>query len=130
MVDALHASTLSLGAQDLADALKPLQPRLYSISSSPKVLPHEVQLTVSVVRWMQDGAHRKGVASTCLADRAGHHKPRIFLQPSPHFRPPADPLRDCIMIGPGTGIAPSTASSTTDRRRAQRAQLALLRRAA
>lgn len=106
MVDALHAATLSLSAQDLADALKPLQPRLYSISSSPKVLPHEVQLTVSVVRWMQDGAHRKGVASTYLADRAGHHKPRIFLQPSPHFRPPADPARDCIMIGPGTGIAP------------------------
>jgi sulfite reductase (NADPH) flavoprotein alpha-component len=106
MVDALHASTLALSPQDLVDALKPLQPRLYSISSSPKVHPGEVQLTVSVVRWMRDHATRKGVCSTFLADRAGIQSPRIFLQPSPHFRPPTDPARDAIMIGPGTGIAP------------------------
>ncbi|MDE1917917.1 MAG: bifunctional nitrate reductase/sulfite reductase flavoprotein subunit alpha [Sphingomonadales bacterium] len=106
MVDALCAATLSLRPQDLVDALKPLQPRLYSISSSPLVQPDEVQLTVSVVRWQQERALRKGVCSSFLADRATAHRPRIFLQPSPHFRPPAEASRDCIMIGPGTGIAP------------------------
>jgi sulfite reductase (NADPH) flavoprotein alpha-component len=106
MVDALCAATLSLRPQELVDALKPLQPRLYSISSSPLVSPQEVQLTVSVVRWMQQRAMRKGVCSSFLADRAAAHEPRIFLQPAPHFRTPADPARDCVMIGPGTGIAP------------------------
>ncbi|WP_343616152.1 molybdopterin dinucleotide binding domain-containing protein [Novosphingobium sp.] len=106
MVDALHASTLALPPQALVDALKPLQPRLYSISSSPRVHPDEVQLSVSVVRWKQQHVMRKGVCSSFLADRAGQQGARIFLQPSPHFRPPADLARDCIMIGPGTGIAP------------------------
>ena len=47
-----------------------LTPRLYSISSSPLVSPHEVQLTV---RWCataaRGGAERGGVCSTFLADR-------------------------------------------------------------
>lgn len=104
IVDALLAAPAVFDAQELAAALKPLQPRLYSISSSPLVHPDEVQLTVSIVRWRQDEHARKGVCSTFLADRC--EAPRIFLNPSPHFRPPADPARDCIMIGPGTGIAP------------------------
>jgi len=106
LADVLHATSAGLQAQELVDALKPLQPRLYSISSSPKAQPEEVQLTVSVVRWMQDLRTRKGVCSSFLADRAGKGDCRIFLQPSGHFRPPADPARPMIMVGPGTGIAP------------------------
>jgi sulfite reductase alpha subunit-like flavoprotein len=30
----------------------------------------------------------------------------VFLQPSPHFRPPADATTPMIMVGPGTGVAP------------------------
>jgi len=30
----------------------------------------------------------------------------VFVQRSPHFRPPADPSTPMIMIGPGTGVAP------------------------
>jgi sulfite reductase (NADPH) flavoprotein alpha-component len=30
----------------------------------------------------------------------------VFLQPSPHFRPPEDGSIPMVMIGPGTGIAP------------------------
>jgi sulfite reductase alpha subunit-like flavoprotein len=30
----------------------------------------------------------------------------VFVQPSPHFRPPADRDTPMIMIGPGTGVAP------------------------
>src|SRR4051795_10018013 len=42
-----------------------LTPRSYSISSSPLVSPHEVQLTVSVVRYGgARGAQRGGVCST------------------------------------------------------------------
>lgn len=82
-----------------------LTPRSYSISSSPLVSPHEVQLTVSVVRYRgADGGRRGGVCSTFLADRATSAP--VFLQRSPHFRPPEDGAAPIIMVGPGTGIAP------------------------
>ncbi|MCT7660136.1 bifunctional nitrate reductase/sulfite reductase flavoprotein subunit alpha [Mycobacterium deserti] len=83
------------------DVLVRLTPRSYSISSSPLVSPREVQLTVSVVRYRGRG----GVCSTYLADRASAPVP-VFLQRSPHFRPPADGDTAMIMVGPGTGVAP------------------------
>jgi sulfite reductase (NADPH) flavoprotein alpha-component len=87
------------------DVLVRLTPRSYSISSSPLVSPHEVQLTVSVVRYRSPrGGQRGGVSSTFLADRASQAE--VFLQPSPHFRPPEDGMTPMIMVGPGTGIAP------------------------
>jgi sulfite reductase (NADPH) flavoprotein alpha-component len=88
-------------------ALVRLTPRSYSISSSPLVSPHEVQLTVSVVRYRgARGAQRGGVCSTYLADRAHSVPVPVFLQRSPHFRPPEDAAAPMIMVGPGTGIAP------------------------
>lgn len=90
----------------LAERLLPLQPRLYSISSSPRAHPGEVHLTVSAVRWERRGRARKGVASTFLADRAPADAPiRIFVQASHgfHLAPDDAPI---VMIGPGTGIAP------------------------
>ncbi len=90
----------------LAERLLPLQPRLYSISSSPRAHPGEVHLTVSAVRWERRGRTRKGVASTFLADRAPVDAPiRIYAQASHgfHLAPDEAPI---VMIGPGTGIAP------------------------
>jgi sulfite reductase (NADPH) flavoprotein alpha-component len=86
------------------EVLVRLTPRQYSISSSPLVSPHEVQLTVSVVRY--HGGARGGVCSTFLADRAGNARVPVFLQRSPHFRPPEEATTPMIMVGPGTGIAP------------------------
>lgn len=87
------------------EVLVRLTPRSYSISSSPLVSPHEVQLTVSVVRYRgADGGARGGVCSTFLADRASSAP--VFLQRSPHFRPPEDGTTPMIMVGPGTGVAP------------------------
>ncbi|EFV12759.2 sulfite reductase [NADPH] flavoprotein, alpha-component [Segniliparus rugosus ATCC BAA-974] len=84
-----------------------LAPRQYSISSSPRANPDEVQLTVSVVRFPGvDGRTRGGVCSSFLADRAEDRLIPVFLQSSPHFRVPADPEAPAIMIGPGTGVAP------------------------
>jgi len=51
------------------EALDPLQPRLYSISSSPKVDASRVSLTVDAVRYRVAGRTRLGVASTFLAGR-------------------------------------------------------------
>ena len=102
LADVLHAYPIDCGASELLGTLKRLQPRLYSIASSPKANPRAVDLTVAAVRY----GKRKGVSSTFLADRAEHAEVPVFLQQSKHFRPPADGSLPMIMIGPGTGVAP------------------------
>ena len=93
--------------QELVGALDVLQPRLYSIASSPKAVADEVHLTVAAVRYRRHGRLRKGVASIFLAERAaaGDAVP-VFIQPAHGFRLPADDGAPIIMIGPGTGVAP------------------------
>ncbi|MGY4708754.1 molybdopterin-dependent oxidoreductase [Mycolicibacterium sp. CBM1] len=106
-LDAVRTVTVDATAQQWQDVLVRLTPRFYSISSSPLVSPREVQLTVSVLRYNGiDGSPRGGVCSTYLADRATGVPTPIFLQRSPHFRPPQDRSAPIVMIGAGTGIAP------------------------
>lgn len=89
------------------ESLEPLQPRLYSISSSPLVTPGKLSLTVDAVRYELGSRRRVGVASTFLADRV---KPgeamRVYVQKAHGFGLPVDPAKPIIMVGPGTGIAP------------------------
>lgn len=88
-------------------ALSPLQPRLYSISSSLKAHPDEVHLTVGVVRYRKSDRVRKGVASTFMTELLRpRQKVEVFVHPSKGFRLPADGDTPIIMVGPGTGIAP------------------------
>ncbi|GAA2990955.1 NADPH-dependent sulfite reductase flavoprotein alpha-component [Microbacterium terrae] len=106
-MDLLRRFPVRADASEWVDVLGRLQPRQYSISSSPKNSPDEVQLTVSVVRFdTEDGVGRGGVGSTYLADGSAASGVPVYLQRSAHFRPPVDPDARMIMIGPGTGIAP------------------------
>ena len=105
IADVLAETGVKLSVKDLVKVLRPLQPRFYSIASSPIVHAGEVQLTVSTVRFGAPQARRKGVCSAFLADRAADDV-KLFLQSSTHFRLPKDPDRPIIMVGPGTGIAP------------------------
>ncbi|WP_434812111.1 molybdopterin-dependent oxidoreductase [Microbacterium sp. bgisy189] len=106
-IDLLREFPIEATAQEWADVLGRLQPRQYSISSSPKTSPHEIQLTVAVVRFLTDrGIRRGGVASSMLADADSAARVPVFLQRSPQFRPPEDADAPMIMIGPGTGVAP------------------------
>lgn len=92
---------------EFVDLLNKLQPRLYSISSSPKAHPGEVHLTVGVVTYESHGRRRKGVCSTFLADRVSDETPLpVFVQKSHGFRLPESGDTPVIMVGPGTGIAP------------------------
>jgi sulfite reductase (NADPH) flavoprotein alpha-component len=89
------------------EALDPLQPRLYSIASSPKAAPGKVALTIDTVRYKIGKRARCGVASTYFADRIQPGtKIKAYIQKAQHFGLPADPSIPIIMIGPGTGIAP------------------------
>lgn len=92
--------------EDFVGCLKKLQPRLYSIASSPRAHPGEVHLTIGIVRYHSHYRDRGGVCSTFLADRSDGLQPGVFVHHNKAFRLPADPNTDIIMVGPGTGIAP------------------------
>jgi sulfite reductase (NADPH) flavoprotein alpha-component len=96
-----------LTPQEFVDHLRKLMPRLYSIASSSKAHPSDVHLTVAIVRYQTNHRERIGVCSTFLSDRVqvGNTPVPVFVSDS-HFGPPEDGAKDCIMVGPGTGIAP------------------------
>jgi sulfite reductase (NADPH) flavoprotein alpha-component len=89
------------------EALEPLQPRLYSISSSPKAAPGGLSLTVDAVRYVIGKRKRIGVASTFLAERiaVGERLP-VYVQAAHNFALPENPQTPIVMVGPGTGVAP------------------------
>ncbi|MEU2272934.1 bifunctional nitrate reductase/sulfite reductase flavoprotein subunit alpha [Streptomyces olindensis] len=106
-VDVVAEYAVRASAAEWAGVFRKLQPRLYSISSSPLVDPHLVSLTVSVVRFENlRGRARGGVCSPFLADAEPDTEVPVFVQRSPHFRPPADASTPMVMVGPGTGVAP------------------------
>jgi sulfite reductase (NADPH) flavoprotein alpha-component len=89
------------------EALEPLQPRLYSISSSHNATPGRLSLTVDCVRYVVGKRKRLGLASTFLADRVQPgDQLMVYVQKAHGFGLPQDPTTPIIMIGPGTGIAP------------------------
>jgi sulfite reductase (NADPH) flavoprotein alpha-component len=89
------------------EALEPLQPRVYSISSSHRCTPGRVSLTVDAVRYDVETRTRLGVCSTFLGGRvAPGDKIKVYVQKAQHFALPDDPEKPIIMIGPGTGVAP------------------------
>ncbi|MDX7988849.1 NADPH-dependent assimilatory sulfite reductase flavoprotein subunit [Xenorhabdus sp. 12] len=107
IVDMIRQIALHPDAQQFIDLLRPLTPRLYSISSSQSEVENEVHITVGVVRYEIEGRARTGGASGYLADRLQEDDNiRVFIEPNNNFRLPADPNAPVIMIGPGTGIAP------------------------
>jgi sulfite reductase (NADPH) flavoprotein alpha-component len=109
------------------EALEPLQPRLYSISSSHNATPGKLSLTVDCVRYVVGKRRRLGLASTFLAERIQPGEPvKVYVQKAHGFALPQDPRTPIIMIGPGTGIAPFRAF-LLDRHRRARQELAVLR---
>lgn len=103
----LRHPSARMEAEQLLEMLPPLQPRLYSISSSLRAHPGEVHLTVGVVRYPKGDRLRKGVTSTFLAERVPvGGEVRVFVHPSHRFQLPDSGDTPMIMVGPGTGVAP------------------------
>jgi sulfite reductase (NADPH) flavoprotein alpha-component len=93
--------------ESFVEALEPLQPRLYSISSSHNATPGKLSLTVDCVRYIIGKRRRLGLASTFLAERINPgDQLKVYVQKAHGFALPQDPKTPIIMIGPGTGVAP------------------------
>ena len=96
-----------LTPQGLADTLRPLPPRAYSIASSLLAHPNQAHLTVGAVRYAAHGRHKQGACSSLLAGRvAVGDAVGVFVQHNPYFKLPEDAGTDIIMVSAGTGIAP------------------------
>jgi sulfite reductase (NADPH) flavoprotein alpha-component len=91
----------------LIECLDSLQPRLYSISSSPKAAPGRVSLTIDHVRYFVGERLRHGVASSFLGERVTEGtRLKAYVQKAHGFALPTDGATPILMIGPGTGVAP------------------------
>jgi len=107
VVDLFTDYPADISAESLAKILRPLQPRYYSISSSPKAFPGEVHLTVGVVQYHHAGRDKKGTCSNYLSDvLIDDETVPVFIEPNPGFRLPENDQTPIIMVGAGTGIAP------------------------
>ena len=106
IVDLLLEHPGAWTAEALVEALRPLQPRLYSIASSRKAVGDEAHLTVAHVEYLHGDTLRWGAASHHLATREEGASLPVYIERNERFRLPADAARDVIMIGPGTGVAP------------------------
>ncbi len=95
--------------EQLIEWSPPIQPRFYSIASSPLVSPDVADLivgTIAAPAWSGFGEHRGFASDYMKALTPGEHVFGHVRRPNPPFAPPADPAQPMILIGPGTGFAP------------------------
>ncbi|MET1254383.1 assimilatory sulfite reductase (NADPH) flavoprotein subunit [Aliikangiella maris] len=106
VIDVVLAAPAQISAQQLVDLLKPIKPRLYSISSSLQANPEEVHITVGLEESENEQGTRFGTASYYLLESlAADDEVLVYIDKNKNFKlPVAD--KPVIMIGPGTGIAP------------------------
>lgn len=106
VLDLLEDFPYEWNAKKLASILRPIPPRLYSISSSMEYVGEEVHATVSVVRYERKNRLRNGACSSFLSDSIDvDDQLPIFIEKNPAFKLPPNGSK-IIMVGAGTGVAP------------------------
>jgi len=106
LIDVLKLANVTLEAQQLVAMLKPLKPRLYSISSSIDENPEEVHITLNHLQDENEDGIRYGLASHFLTRQLEEgDKVNVYVDRNKNFKLPSSD-KAIIMVGPGTGIAP------------------------
>ncbi|KAF8928530.1 hypothetical protein BGZ58_009598 [Dissophora ornata] len=124
LLDILHTfPSINVPVARVIETLPPLQPRDYSITSSPMARNGHRRWSCAfnvVVYQSPEGFKRRGVCTPWLDELAGKVpfgkavttgfedlRLPMFLKPNEtKFNLPSDAAKPVIMIGPGTGVAP------------------------
>ena len=107
VLDMLEEFPAALTPQELAEILRSLPARLYSISSSQAAVGDEVHITVAKVSYQHKGRNRSGACSTYLSDHIEVDSlVSVFIEKNPAFKLPEDHQTPVILVGAGTGVAP------------------------
>jgi sulfite reductase (NADPH) flavoprotein alpha-component len=93
------------GVEQVVSTLGALEPRLYSIASSPSSHPKELHLAVRVVRRERAGRERKGVASTFLTEGVFKGDDLAAAVQSSERYIALETSVPLILLGAGTGLA-------------------------
>mmetsp|Transcript_1755 Transcript_1755/g.3894 ORF Transcript_1755/g.3894 Transcript_1755/m.3894 type:complete len:1532 (+) Transcript_1755:163-4758(+) len=107
LLEPFFDDTPILSMAELLCILTRLQPRYYSISSSNKVSPDEITITVGVLRVeTSKGVTIDGVCSNYLASLKEGVDGAVVAVHKSSFRLPKDPQAPIMMVGAGTGLSP------------------------
>lgn len=106
ILEMIKSIPTKLTIQQFINLLRPITPRLYSISSSQLENNQEVHITVNLVQYKINNFMYTGGASGYLSNKKEDEKILIFIKQNNNFRLPSNSTIPIIMIGPGTGIAP------------------------
>ena len=91
----------------LLTQLPKLQPRFYSISSSPRVTKNIISITLGVIEYQPEGKDvHYGVCSKWLDEIDENTQVPAFIRKAPSFHMPDDTTAPIVMVGAGTGLAP------------------------
>lgn len=98
-----------LSRAELLELFEPMAPRHYSIASSARQVPREAELVVSVLEAPARSGYGvfRGVSSSYLADAVPGQQIRMRVDTARRaFRAGAEPAKNVILVGAGTGVAP------------------------
>lgn len=106
LLDLLEDFPFEWHANKLVEILRPIPPRLYSISSSQETVGDEVHATIALVRFEKDKRERLGACTShvIFTVEPGDKLP-VYIDKNPSFKLPEDNAA-IIMVGAGTGVAP------------------------
>ncbi|MEY4548218.1 MAG: hypothetical protein RL685_4413, partial [Pseudomonadota bacterium] len=106
LLDLIHLlPSVRPGVEQVVASLGALEPRLYSIASSPSSHPGELHLAVRMVRRERVGRERKGVASTFLTEGIFKGDDLAAAVHGADRYPSFDAAAPLILLGAGTGVA-------------------------
>jgi len=93
--------------EHLLDVIPRLQPRQFSIASSPSRHPGVIQLCIAIVSFQTPTKRtREGCCTNWLKSLPQGATVPLWVRRNPAMRLPANPEAPLIMVGPGTGVAP------------------------
>jgi NADPH-ferrihemoprotein reductase len=100
------SSSAQLSLEDFLYNMPPMQPRYYSIASSPRVHPHEVYLTYRPVKYVSSrGSIREGTCTSYFSNLAQESQIIGALKSNPSFRLSEDTSVPVLLMAGGCGIA-------------------------